>query len=243
MQMQELKIKATKRDVLGKKTRFLRRQGITPAHLFGHSLESLALQCDSNELKKIVAHAGTTRLVSLNVEGEKEPKTVFLREIQKDAMTRELLHVDFYQVRKGEKMTMDVPIVLVGEAPAMKGKGRILSRGTTILSLECLPEKVPPQIEVDISILTEMDQSIHVKDIHLDPEILVHNDPELLVVKVSEIVIKIEEEKPVVAAEVEGEVPAEGEEGAAAEGAAEKPTAEAGADKKAPEKKAPEKKE
>jgi large subunit ribosomal protein L25 len=250
--MQELKIKATKRDVLGKKTRFLRRQGVTPAHLFGHSLESLALQCDTNELKKIVASAGMTRLVNLNVEGEKEPKTVFLREIQKDAITRELLHVDFYQVRKGEKMTMDVPIVLVGEAPAMKGKGRILSRGTTVLSLECLPEKVPPQIEVDISVLAELDQSIYVKDIHLDPDILVHDDPELLVVKVSEIVIKIEEEKPVVAAVEgeEGEAPAEGEEGAAAEGAEGKPTAEGGADKKAPgdkkapaDKKAPEKKE
>jgi large subunit ribosomal protein L25 len=241
--MQELKIKATKRNVLGKKTRFLRRQGVTPAHLFGHSLESLALQCNTDELKKIVTHAGMTRLISLNVEGEKEPKTVFLREIQKDAITRELLHVDFYQVRKGEKMTMDVPIVLVGEAPAMKGKGRILSRGTTMLSLECLPEKVPPQIEVDISVLAELDQSIHVKDIHLDPDILVHDDPELLVVKVSEITIKIEEEKPVVAA-AEGEAPAEGEEGAeAAEGGAEKPTAEAGADKKAPEKKSPEKKE
>jgi large subunit ribosomal protein L25 len=238
--MQELKIKATKRDVLGKKTRFLRRKGITPAHLFGHSLESLALQCDSIELKKIVAHAGMTRLVSLSVEGEKEAKNVFLREIQKDALTRELLHVDFYQVRKGEKMTMDVPIVLVGEAPAMKGKGRILSRGTTVLSLECLPEKVPPQIEVDISILAELDQSIHVKDIVLDPDIMVHDDPELLVVKVSEIVIKIEEEKPVVAAEAEGEAVAEGEE--AAEGAAEKPAAEAGADKKAPDRKAPDKK-
>jgi large subunit ribosomal protein L25 len=240
--MQELKIKATKRDVLGKKTRFLRRQGITPAHLFGHSLESLALQCDSNELKKIVAHAGTTRLVSLSVEGEKEAKNVFLREIQKDTLTRELLHVDFYQIRKGEKMTMDVPIVLVGEAPAMKGKGRILSRGTTVLRLECLPEKVPPQIEVDISILAELDQSIHVKDIHLDPDILVHDDPELLVVKVSEVIIKVEEEKPVVEEVAEGEAVAEGEEAAAAEGAAEKPAAEAGADKKAPEKKAPEKK-
>ena len=130
--MAELKIKAIKRDVLGKKTRFLRHQGITPAHLFGHSLESLALQCDTVELKKIVARAGTTRLIALNVEGDKEPKNVFLREIQKDALTRELLHVDFYQVRKGEKMTMDVPIVLIGEAPALKGKGRILSHGTTV---------------------------------------------------------------------------------------------------------------
>ena len=218
--MQELKIEAKKRDVLGKRNRFLRSQGITPAHLFGHSLESLSLQCDTDELKKIVARAGTTRLVSLKVAGEKEPKSVFVREIQKDALGKHLLHVDFYQVRKGEKMTMDVPIVLVGEAPAMKGKGRMLARAITILSIECLPEKVPPQIEVDISGLLELEQAIHVKDIILDPDITVHVDPEQLVVKVTEIIIKVEEEKPVAVEEVA----AEGEEGA--EGAAAKPTAE-----------------
>jgi large subunit ribosomal protein L25 len=158
-------------------------------------------------------------------------------------LTRQLMHVDFFQVRKGEKMTMDVPIVLVGEAPAMKGKGRILSHGINVLSIECLPEKVPPQIDVDISVLTELDQSLHVKDIVLDPEIEVKDDPEQMVVKVTEIIIKIEEEaKP--AAEA---VAAEGEEAEGAEekaeGAAEKPAAEAATDKKAPEKKAPDKKE
>jgi len=218
--MQELKIEATKRDVLGKRNRFLRSQGITPAHLFGHSLESISLQCDTDELKKIVARAGTTRLVILKVAGEKEPKSVFVREIQRDVLGKHLLHVDFYQVRKGEKMTMDVPIVLVGEAPAMKGKGRLISRGITILSIECLPEKVPPQIEVDISSLLELEQAIHVRDIILDPDITVHIDPEQLVVKVTEIVIKAEEEKPVAVEEVA----AEGEEGA--EAAGEKPTAE-----------------
>ncbi len=234
--MEELKITAAKRDVLGKRNRFLRRRGLTPAHLFGHSLESLSLQCDTAELKKIVARAGTTRLVSLKIDGDKGPKNVFVREIQRDVLGKNLLHVDFYQVRKGEKMTMDVPIVLVGEAPAMKGKGRLLSRGITILSIECLPEKVPPQIEVDISPLTELEQALHVKDIVLDPEITVHADPEQLVVKVTEVIIKVEEEKPVVAEEVV----AEGEE--EAEGAAEKPAAEAaGAKAEKPEK--PEKKE
>jgi len=226
--MEELKINAARRDVLGKRNRFLRSQGFTPAHLFGHSLESLTLQCNTNELKKIVAHAGTTRLVSLKIDGEKTPKSVFVREIQRDALGKILLHVDFYQVTKGEKMTMDVPIVLIGEAPAMKGKGRMISRGITVLSIECLPEKVPPQIEVDISSLVDLEQAIHVKDIVLDPDIAVHVDPEQLVVKVTEVIIKIEEEKPVAAEEVA----AEGEEGAeGTEGAAEKTTAEAGAAK------------
>jgi large subunit ribosomal protein L25 len=233
--MQELQIKATKRDVLGKKTRFLRRKGIIPAHLFGHSLESQAIQCDSNELIKVIAHAGTTRLISLKIEGEKDAKNVFVREIQRDALSRQLLHVDFFQVRKGEKMTMDVPIVLVGEAPAMKEKGRILSHGINVLSIECLPEKVPPQIEVDISVLAELEQSLYVKDIVLDPEIDVLDDPEQLVVKVSEVMIEVEEEKPVAEEEVEAEV--EVGEGAKAEGAPEKPSAEAAPEKTAPEKK------
>ena len=226
--MEELKLKADRRDVLGKKNRFLRRQGKTPAHLFGHSLESLALQCDTAELKKIVAYAGETRLISLKVEGDKDPKRVFLREIQRDILSRQLLHVDFYQVRMEEKMTMDVPIVLVGEAPAMKGKNRMLSHGINELSIECLPEKVPPQIEIDISVLIELEQPIYVKDIILNPEITVHTDPEQLVVKVTEVVVKVEEEAVPVAAE-EAAAVAEGE--AQAEEGGEKPAAEA-ADKK-----------
>ena len=148
--MEDLTLQAAGRSVLGKKNRFLRRQGITPAHLFGHGIESQALQCDTVQLKQIIAHAGTTRLISLKINGDKQPKSVFVREIQRDVVDKQLLHIDFYQVRKGEKLEVDVPIVLVGEAPAMKVKGRMISHGITSLSIECLPDNVPPQIEVDI---------------------------------------------------------------------------------------------
>lgn len=222
--MDELILTAARRDVLGKKNRFLRRQGITPAHIFGHGIESQSLQCDTVELKNILAHAGTTRLLSLKIDGEKQPKSVFVREIQRDPLGKQLFHVDFYQVTKGEKMAVDVPIVLAGEAPAMRAKGRMLSYSITSLSIECLPENVPPQIEVDISILEELDQAIYVKDIVLDPEITVHADPEQMVVKISEAVMKIEEEE-VEVEEEEAEV-AEGEAEEGAEGAPEQPAAE-----------------
>jgi large subunit ribosomal protein L25 len=229
--MPEMKLNATRREVLGKKTQVLRRHGITPAHLFGHDLESLSLQCATADLLKILAQAGTTRLLSLTVEGDKEPKRVFVREIQRDVLSRQLLHIDFYQVNKNEKMQMDVPIVLVGDAPALRGKGRMISRGITELKIECLPEKVPPQIEVDISVLKELEQGLYIKDIVLDPEITIHADPQQLVVKVTEVIVMVEEEKPVVA---EAEVPegeAKAEEGAAKPGteAAAKPGAEAAA--------------
>lgn len=224
--MEKLTLTADKREVLGKKARFLRRQGITPVHVFGHGIESLALQCETGDLKQIIARAGETRLISLNIRGDKQPRNVFIREIQGDVFGKQLLHVDFYQVKMSEKMEVEVPIVLVGESPAMKGKGRMLSHGITELGIECLPDKVPPQIEVDISILEETEQAIHVKDIILDPDITVKADPEQLVVKVTEVMVeKVAEEE-----EEEGaaaEAAAEGTGEPKAEEPAEKPSAEA----------------
>ena len=212
--MANLRLKATHREVTGKKSRFLRRQGITPAHIYGHDIKSLTLQCDTAELQHLIAQAGKTRLLDLEIDGEK-PRSVFVREIQQDAITRQLLHVDFYQVKRTEKIAVDVPIVFVSEAPAMKGKGRLLVHGITSLNIECLPGNVPPQIEVDLSPLQEVEQAIHVKDIVLGPDITVNADPELLVVKVSEVVVKevVEEVVPAVEEEVvaEAEVAAEAE--------------------------------
>jgi len=206
--MNGLTLKTFKRDILGKKTRVLRRQGITPAHIFGHNIMSLALQCDTAKLQRIIAQAGTTRLIALEIEGDKHPRSVFIREIQKDEIKRQLLHVDFYQVRKEEKIKADIPLVLVGEAPAIQTKGRILTHALTSLSVECLPDKLPPQIEIDLSSLKEAEQAIYVSDITLSPDIRLITDPTQLIVKVSEVALEKEEEKVVVEAEAEAEAEA-----------------------------------
>jgi len=203
-----LALPVSKRDILGKKTRFLRHQGITPTHLFGHGLESVPLQCDTARLQRIIAQAGTTRLIALEIEGDKQPRSVFIREIQRNVCTGELLHVDFYQVRRGERIKADVPIVLVGEAPALKEKGRSLIHGITTLSVECLPDRLPPQIEVDLSPLEEAEQVIYVRDIALSPDITVTTALDQMVVKVSEAYVEKVEE---VAVEVEAEAPIEEE--------------------------------
>jgi len=216
--VEDLTLQAAKRNILRKKTRFLRRQGITPTHLFGHSIKSLALQCDTIQLKHIIARAGMTKPIKLEVEDDKRPKSVFIREIQSNPISKHLLHVDFYQVRKGEKIKIEVPVVLIGEAPAMKGKGRMIAHGVTSLSVECLPENLPSQIEVDLSPLEEVNQAIHVRDIVFSPDITVHADPDQLLVKVSEALVKEVEE---VIAEVEAEAEAEEVEAPAAEEKAE----------------------
>lgn len=203
--MADLTLKAAKRDILGKKTRFLRRRSITPTHLFGHGIESLALQCDTAELQRLITQGGTTRLIDLKIEAEKRPRSVFIREIQRDELNGQLLHVDFYQIKKTEKITADIPIVLLGESPATRLKENIIYQELTQLGVECLPENLPPQIEIDLSSLEEVDQVIHVKDIFLGPDIAVTTDPDQLIVKVSRVKLALEKEEVVEVAEAEAE--------------------------------------
>ena len=198
--MEGIALKATARDIVGKKTRFLRREGITPTHLFGHNLKSLALQCNTDELKRVIAQVGTTALFDLGIDGEKRPRKVLIREIQNDPLGRQILHVDFYQIKMTEKLKVEVPLVLGGEAPAMKVKGRSLQHSLTSLNIECLPDKLPHEIEVDLSPLAELGQAIHVKDLGLSTDITVTNDPEQLIAKVSETAAARAEEEEEVAA-------------------------------------------
>ncbi len=182
--MDQIELEVSKRETLGKQVRFLRRQGITPVHLFGRGIESLALQCDTANLRQVLAEAGQTALVNLKVDGEKGPRTVMVREVQTLSLENELLHVDFYQVEMAELIKVEVPIVLVGEAPALKSRENILTHELNTLSVECLPAKIPASIEVDLTSLTEPDQALRVKDIELDKEVAVLNNPELVVARI-----------------------------------------------------------
>lgn len=192
--MEQIELRATTREVLGKKVRFLRREGITPVHLFGHDIESVALQCDTTQLQRILAQAGRSRLIGLRLDKAKKPRNVVVREIRREPRTGELLHVDFYQVRMEEKIKVEVPIVLVGEAPALESRENMLMPELSSLTIECLPDEIPPSIELDISSLTEAEQAIQVKDIALDEGITVFDDPEHIVVKISALPVeKVEE--------------------------------------------------
>ena len=198
--MNQVELEATNREILGKKVRHLRHQGIIPVHLFGHNVESVALQCEAAQLQRVLAQAGKTRIISLKLDKAKRLRNVLVREIQREPCTGELLHVDFYQVRAEEKIKVEVPIVLVGEAPALKFKGSTLVQELESLALECLPDKIPASVELDLSSLTEAEQVLRVKDIMLGEEVTVSNEPELVVAKISsKPVEKVEE---VVAEEV-----------------------------------------
>ena len=203
--MQRKEINAETRKLTGKRVRFLRREGIVPVHLFGHGQESLTLQSKTTELDKILSQVGMTRLINLKIKDEKEAKPVLVREIQRGA-TGKLLHVDFYQVKMGEAVEVAVPIVLVGDAPALKSKDNMLMQELDSLNIESLPDKIPANIPVDVSALAEPDQELRVKDIQVPSGIKILDEPNRLIVK---IVARPEEKAaPEPAAVAPAEVPA-----------------------------------
>ena len=211
--MEQLELKANVRKITGKKVKSLRREGITPLNLFGSGIESKALQSDTKKLASLVGIAGSARLIRLKIGREKQTRPVLIREVDRDPMSGKLLHASLFQVKMGEKVEVEVPIVLTGEAPVLKEKGNVLVQEMDSLSVECLPDRIPGKIEVDLSSLTKIGQ-IRVKDISLGKEVTVLNDPEDVIVTVTAPRVSVQEEKPPVAeaaAPVPEEKPAETE--------------------------------
>jgi large subunit ribosomal protein L25 len=203
--MEQLSLQANSRDILGKGVRFLRRQGITPLSLFGHGVESLSLQSETVKVEKSLSLAGETRLIYLTVDKERKARPVLVREIQRDPISRKLLSVNFHQVRMGEKVHVEVPIVLVGKAPALEVKDNALLQELDSLAIESFPDKIPGNLKLDISSLTEAGQVLKVRDIEVGPDIVVTTSHDQVVAAVVARPEQKVEEKP---AAVEAVTPA-----------------------------------
>ena len=193
--MNQIELLASNRDILGKKVRFLRRQGLTPANMYGHNIKSTALQIETSQLKHAVAQAGKSSLIALKVDGAKSPQMVIVRDIQREPLSGQLIHVDLYQVKMEENIKVEVPLSFVGEAPAIKERGGILIQNMNSLEIECLPANMPHNIELDLSGLTELDQALHVKDIPVAGTITVLTDPETAVVQIARSRAEVAEEE------------------------------------------------
>ncbi len=221
--MERIELEASKREVNGKKVRFLRREGKTPTNMYGHGVDSVALQVDTKILKQTLARAGKTDIISLKVAGENAPVMVLVREVQKDYLNNELLHVDFYQVNMKEKIKAEIPLVFFGEAPALKKKNVSLLHIVDTVQIEALPDHLPHNFKVDISSLIDTEQAIFVKDIQIGEGVTLFSNPEQLVIKAVEA--RHEEEAPVAEVKAEGEaVEGEAAEGEAAETEGKEPT-------------------
>ena len=219
--MDKLELQVATRQVLGKKVKSLRRNGITPVHVFGPGIKSLALQVDTPSLEGVLKRAGSTGLISLIIDESKRSRNVVAAVVQRKAVTSELLHVDFLQVRMKEAITVEIPLKFVGESPVAKSKIAKLLKSMTSVSVECMPSNIPSSIEVDISQLDESSEPIFVKDLKLVEGVKLLTNPDGLVANVYRPRLEVEEEVvEEVAEEVAVAEPAEVVEGEKKEGEA-----------------------
>jgi large subunit ribosomal protein L25 len=198
--MEQLELKAQARTLFGKKTKRLRKDGLIPAILYGPRTDAVSLQVPERELSSVLDEAGTNRLINLLVDDEKKPRMIVARDVQRDIITQSLIHVDLYEVVMTEKITADVPITLVGEAPGVLTKQGLLVRGVDSVQIQCLPDQLIHEIEVDISVLEEKDQAILVEDLVVGEDIEILTNPEEVVAQILTV------REPVIEPEVEEEV-------------------------------------
>ena len=210
--MEQIELKTQKRTVLGKKVKSLRREGLVPAVLYGHETESLPLQVEERELDRVLAQAGEHRLIVLKIGRSRKSQMVLTRDVQWDVIARRPIHVDFYAVVMTEKITTEVPLVLVGEAPVMVQEGIMLLQSLDGVEIECLPGDLIEAIEVDLSGLEEIDQTIYVKDLRVPPAVEILTNAEEIVAKVGWAAAEEVEEEVVPVEPEEVEVIAKGKE-------------------------------
>jgi len=192
--MARVELNAEIRTVLGKKTRRLRREGWVPAVIYGRDVESRPLQIRTSDAEDLLRQVGGSQLITLHIVGEKQPIQALVRDLQRDPIRRNVLHLDLYQVEMTETITVEVPVILVGRSPVVEQREGILLQGTQTVEIECLPGDLIDAIEVDLSQITEVDQQIAVGDLAFPSSIRILSDPEEMVVRVSPLEAPLEEE-------------------------------------------------
>ena len=209
------KLDVRPRTVLGKKVRALRREGRLPGVIFGGHAESTAVETDTTTFQKGYRRWGQTTLLSLTgLDGGDVP--VLVHDVSREPRTGSLLHVDFARVSLTEKTHAEVPLHFTGESPAVRTHGGVMVHALSEVRIEAFPQDIPHQIEVDLSRIEQIEDTLYVRDLVIDAsKIEILNDGDQVVAKA--VAPRAEEEVKPAAAAPEGEVP---EAEAAEEGAA-----------------------
>ncbi len=175
--------------------RRLRRQGLIPAILYGPQLNSTPVSINLSQLKKNLRKGWENVLFDLTIGGndESQIKTFILKELQVDPVSKEPLHVDFYEVTMDRPITIEVPIEVIGTAPGVKEGGLLQSLKRSVL-VECLPSDIPDSIKIEVTDL-DIGDSVRVSDIHLNQGVKVLDDSDIVLVAVQPPVVEKEEVK------------------------------------------------
>jgi large subunit ribosomal protein L25 len=213
-------LSATRREILGKHVARLRKDGQLPAVVFGQGVESEPLTLDGHAFGALRRSVGPNALIDLSIDGKK-PTPVLIQSVQLDKIRQRPLHVDLFAVRMTEELTVDVPLVPDGVAPAVELLGGNLLLMHESVRVRALPDRLPQSIALPLAGLIDFDASVRASELVVPPEATLLTEPDEVLAKVQAPRVEVEE-VVAPAAEAEGEA-AEAE----AEGAA-GPTAGAG---------------
>jgi len=186
--MEKIALKADSRKIVGRKVKTLRREGLIPASIYGKDFQSQAVVLNLKEFQSVFTKAGETGLVDLQLEGKGLP--VLIHTLQYHPVTGLPLHVDLYKVNLKQKVTAKVPLVQIGESPAVKDRIGALLTLLTEIEVEALPADLPDKIEVDIAKLAAIDKAIKVGDLKIPTGIKILVDVNLDIVKIGSLVSK-----------------------------------------------------
>jgi large subunit ribosomal protein L25 len=178
--MEKHELEAQERTVIGKKVKALRREGLLPAIVYGTGIEPVPITLNTKEVLQTLRVIGANTLVTIKL-GKKE-HLVLVRDIQREVIHRDLLHMDFQEVSLEENISSTVPIVLVGDAPAVKEFEALLITNMEEIQIEAKAKDLPDTISVDISTLLEIGDSILIKDLVISGDVTVLDDPEDVVI-------------------------------------------------------------
>lgn len=204
----DLELTLDAREAQGKANKRLRREGLVPGVVYGKGEGSTNVQVDAKTFETLYRAAGRTSVVKFRLPGASRATSGFIKSVQRHPLSGQAIHVDYYLVNLKVEMEVDVPLVFVGDAPAVEETGGTLLHNLSSVHVKALPTDIPHEITVDVSTLTSLDVAIHVADLNLNRDLVtVLTDGETLVATVVPPRVEVEEE-PVVA---EGEGAPEGE--------------------------------
>lgn len=179
--MEKVLIEAQKRVVIDKASRSaLRKEGKVPAIFYSKHHEPLPIQFSERAIHPLV-FTSKTHLITLNVDGNEELDCI-IKDVQFDPTTEKIVHIDLLGLQKGEKITIEVPVQIIGSAIGIK-EGGVLQHTLHKVDIECLPSDIPEHIEIDVTNL-KLGHAIHVGDLSFENLTLVNN-PEAIIVSVT----------------------------------------------------------
>ncbi len=190
--MEKIILEASKREVIGKKVKVLRREGKIPAVMYGTMVDSTPLVLESHSTTQALRSVTESTIVYLNIDGKEQPTLV--RDKQIDFIRGDILHLDFLAVSTTEKIRTNVPLELVGESPAVEEFNALVVSGLSEIEVEAFPQDLPESIQVDISGLSEIGMGIYVKDLAAIDKVEVLTDPEELVATTTAVKEEVIEE-------------------------------------------------